>query len=51
THEMQFARNISNRIVFMDRGVVAADGSPAEIFDAPSSPRLAQFLQSELAFQ
>jgi len=51
THEMQFARNISNRFVFMDRGVVAADGSPAEIFDAPSSPRLAQFLQSELAFQ
>jgi L-cystine transport system ATP-binding protein len=50
-HEMQFSKNISNRIVFMDRGVVAADGSPAEIFDAPSSPRLAQFLQSELAFQ
>jgi L-cystine transport system ATP-binding protein len=49
THEMQFAKNISNRIVFMDQGVVAADGSPAEIFDAPSSPRLAQFLRSERA--
>ncbi len=49
THEMQFAKNISNRIVFMDRGVVAADGSPAEIFDAPSNPRLAQFLNSEFA--
>ena len=49
THEMQFAKNISNRIVFMDRGVVAADGSPTEIFDAPSSPRLAQFLRSERA--
>jgi len=49
THEMQFAKNISNRIVFMDQGVVAADGSPTEIFDSPSSPRLAQFLHSEHA--
>lgn len=47
THEMQFAKSISNRIVFMDQGVVAAEGSPAEIFDAPSLPRLAQFLNSE----
>jgi L-cystine transport system ATP-binding protein len=49
THEMQFARSISNRIVFMDQGVVAANGSPADIFDAPSNPRLAQFLRSERA--
>jgi L-cystine transport system ATP-binding protein len=48
THEMQFARNISNRIIFMDKGVVAADGSPTEIFDQSSNPRLAQFLKSEL---
>ena len=47
THEMQFAKNISNRIVFMDQGLVAADGSPAEIFEKPSSLRLAQFLKSE----
>lgn len=51
THEMQFAKSISNRIVFMDRGVVAADGSPAEIFDSPPSPRLAQFLNSEYSLQ
>ncbi|MGO4116197.1 amino acid ABC transporter ATP-binding protein [Rhizobium ruizarguesonis] len=51
THEMQFAKNISNRIVFMDRGVVAAQGSPAEIFDTPSNPRLAQFLNSEHSIQ
>src|SRR5215212_3816754 len=51
THEMQFAKNISTRTVFMDRGVVAADGNPTEIFEAPSSPRLAQFLKSEHAFQ
>lgn len=49
THEMQFAKNISNRILFMDGGVVAADGSPAEIFDNPSNPRLAQFLNSDRA--
>lgn len=47
THEMQFAKSISNRIVFMDQGVVAAEGSPAEIFDNPATPRLAQFLSSE----
>ena len=51
THEMQFAKNISSRIVFMDGGVVAADGSPTEIFDAPSSPRLAQFLRTERVLQ
>jgi len=51
THEMQFAKNISSRIVFMDRGVVAAHGSPSEIFDTPSNPRLAQFLNSERAIQ
>ncbi len=51
THEMQFAKNISNRVVFMDGGVVAAEGSPAEIFDSPSSPRLAQFLKTELEYQ
>ncbi|WP_017803203.1 amino acid ABC transporter ATP-binding protein [Winslowiella toletana] len=47
THEMQFAKSVSNRIVFMDQGVVAAEGSPAEIFDNPTLPRLAQFLNSE----
>ncbi|MEQ1936731.1 amino acid ABC transporter ATP-binding protein [Mesorhizobium sp. CN5-321] len=51
THEMQFAKSISNRIVFMDRGMVAADGSPDEIFESPSSPRLAQFLNSEYSLQ
>ncbi|MEZ3498618.1 amino acid ABC transporter ATP-binding protein [Pantoea sp. KPR_PJ] len=50
THEMQFAKSISNRIVFMDQGVVAAQGTPAEMFDNPALPRLAQFLNSEKAF-
>ncbi|MBE5254203.1 amino acid ABC transporter ATP-binding protein [Mixta mediterraneensis] len=47
THEMQFAKSVSNRIVFMDQGVVAAQGSPTEIFDNPTLPRLAQFLNTE----
>ena len=50
THEMQFAKSISNRIVFMDQGVVAAQGTPTEMFDNPTLPRLAQFLSSERAF-
>lgn len=50
THEMQFAKSISNRIVFMDQGVVAAQGTPAEMFDSPTLPRLAQFLNSEKVF-
>lgn len=51
THEMQFAKNISSRIIFMDRGLVAAEGSPSEIFDSPANPRLAQFLNSERVLQ
>ncbi|MBV4367685.1 amino acid ABC transporter ATP-binding protein [Erwinia sp. BNK-24-b] len=47
THEMQFARSISSRIVFMDQGVVAAEGTPEAIFDNPSQPRLARFLNAE----
>jgi len=51
THEMQFARSISNRILFMERGVVAAEGTPEQIFDNPANPRLAQFLRSEHTVQ
>lgn len=49
THEMQFAKSVSNRIVFMDQGVVAAQGTPTEMFDTPANPRLAEFLNSEHA--
>ena len=50
THEMQFAKSVSNRIVFMDQGVVAAQGTPAEMFENPTLLRLAQFLSSERVF-
>jgi ABC-type polar amino acid transport system ATPase subunit len=53
THEMSFAQDISDRVVFMEGGRIRASGSPAEIFERPSSERLATFLarfgQSRLA--
>ncbi|MFO1046415.1 MAG: amino acid ABC transporter ATP-binding protein [Geminicoccaceae bacterium] len=44
THEMSFAHEISHRVVFMDGGRIAAEGTPAEIFERPRSERLATFL-------
>ena len=46
THEMRFARDVSHRVVFMEQGRIAEQGPPAEIFGAPKSPRLAEFLRS-----
>ena len=43
THEMEFARNISDRIIFMDKGVIALEGTPEEVFDAGNT-RLQEFL-------
>ncbi len=43
THEMNFARDVSDKIVFMDDGIVAAEGSPEEIFTS-DNPRLHEFL-------
>ncbi len=44
THEMRFARQVSTRTVFMDQGVVVAEGPPEEIFGNPSTERLKSFL-------
>ncbi len=44
THEMGFAREVGTRILFMDEGVIAEEGTPEEIFDSPKSPRLQAFL-------
>ena len=46
THEMGFAREVSDRVVFMDGGVVAEQGTPKEIFYEPKSDRLKAFLQN-----
>jgi polar amino acid transport system ATP-binding protein len=44
THEMRFARNVSSRTVFMDRGAILEEGPPEEVFGRPRSPRLREFL-------
>ena len=44
THEMRFARNAASRVLFMDEGMICADGTPEEIFDRPVHPRLQSFL-------
>lgn len=44
THEIGFARNVAHKVVFMDDGVIAEQGSPEEVLDAPKTPRLQDFL-------
>ena len=44
THEIRFARSVASRILFMEGGNIAADGTPEQIIDNPESPRLRQFL-------
>jgi polar amino acid transport system ATP-binding protein len=46
THEMGFARDIANRICFLDQGVILEEGPPDEIFSRPRKERTQQFLQS-----
>ena len=46
THEMAFARKVSNRVIFMHQGRVHEMGSPAQLFGQPQTPELQQFLSS-----
>ncbi|MGJ0158584.1 amino acid ABC transporter ATP-binding protein [Campylobacter coli] len=48
THEMGFARNVANRIFFMDKGELAVDASPKEVFENPKNERLKEFLNKVL---
>ena len=48
THEMGFAREVANRVLFMDGGVIAEQGTPEEIFGAPKGERLQSFLAKVL---
>ena len=48
THEMGFAKEVANRVLFMDEGIILEQGSPAEIFTSPKSPRLKDFLSKVL---
>ena len=45
THEMEFARDVSSRVIFMDKGVIAEQGDPKEIFTNPKEERTKEFLQ------
>ncbi len=44
THEMEFARHVSDRVIFMADGVIAEEGTPEEVFDHPKSEKLQAFL-------
>lgn len=48
THEMGFAREISNRVIFMDGGIILEEGTPEEIFDHPKQERTKEFLSKVL---
>lgn len=46
THEMSFAKDVSDRVIFMDQGVIVEQGSPTDIFQSPSNDRTKAFLKS-----
>ena len=48
THEMEFARDVSNRVIFMDKGIIAEAGKPEDIFTHPKEERTKEFLQRYL---
>ena len=48
THEMGFARQVADRVLFIDQGVIAEEGTPAQVFDDPQSPRTQNFLNKVL---
>ena len=48
THEMDFAKNVSDKVVFMDQGVIAEQGSPSKLFTSPEHPRTREFLSRYL---
>ncbi|HZG14475.1 MAG TPA: amino acid ABC transporter ATP-binding protein [Candidatus Bathyarchaeia archaeon] len=48
THEMEFAKEVSDRVVFMDKGVIAEEGTPEQIFNHPSQERTREFLKRTL---
>lgn len=48
THEMAFARDVSDRVIFMDGGVIVEEGAPSALFTAPTHPRTREFLSRYL---
>ena len=50
THEMAFAKEVSDRVLFMAEGIVQEEGSPEQIFEHPQNERTQSFLKSMLRF-
>lgn len=48
THEMNFAKNVSDKVIFMADGIIEEMGNPADVFDSPKSERLKEFLSASL---
>ncbi len=48
THEMEFAKNVADRVIFMADGVIEEEGTPADVFDHPKSEKTRAFLQNSL---
>jgi polar amino acid transport system ATP-binding protein len=49
THEMSFAREVADKVCFLDQGVICEEGAPDEIFTAPREPRTKEFLSRVIA--
>ena len=45
THEMEFARDVYERVIFMDKGIIAEEGRPKQIFENPQEERTKEFLK------
>lgn len=48
THEMAFAREVADRIIFIDQGIIQEEGEPEALFTAPTNPRTQAFLSKVL---
>ena len=48
THEMGFARDVADRVFFIDEGIIMEEGTPEEMFDNPQNPRTQSFLSKVL---
>jgi len=51
THEMSFARDVADRVIFMDQGVITEDAAPGELFTNPKQPRTREFLSRVISRQ
>ena len=45
THEMDFARQVADRVLFMDQGIIVEEGTPQDIFESPQQERTQSFLR------